>query len=57
MSKGVKISMQSPACTLPALSTWLCAQQPQRAYTVCWGRSEKNFAETVKVNNYTVKAT
>lgn len=57
MSKGVKISMQSPACALPALSTWLCAQQPQGAYTVCWGRSEKNFAETVKVNNYTVKAT
>lgn len=57
MSKGVKIGMQSPACALPALSTCLIAQKPQSAHMVRWDRSEKNFAETVKVNNYTIKAT
>lgn len=57
MSKGGKTRTQIPACWVPALSTCPFVQKPQCAHAVCRERREKNFAETIKVNNYIVKAT
>lgn len=57
MSKGMKTSMQNPACAVPALSTCPFVQKPQSAHAVLEKKRKKNFAETIKVNNYIVKAT
>lgn len=53
----MKTSMQNPACAVPALSTCPFVQKPQSAHAVLEKKRKKNFAETIKVNNYIVKAT